>query len=131
MNNPKFRVYDKKKKEWLLGYKELGGFSLVGEIMLFEEWSNVLKERMEWLNELDIMQSTGLFDENGKEIFEGDVLNFKRGNWNKGIYCVFWEEQYAGFNPFCDYSDEYSVWHYPKDCEIIGNIWDNQELLNK
>ena len=44
MNDLKFRAYDNKAKEWLLGYEypNLGGFSMFGECMLMGEWSAIV-----------------------------------------------------------------------------------------
>ena len=73
-----------------------------------------------------IMQFSGLVDKNGKDIYEDDILSGKDhwayGNWKKAVgFCdgIFWP---LG-------SDDYS----PKatDCEIIGNIHENPELLNE
>jgi hypothetical protein len=127
MNNPKFRVYDKMKKEWLLGYKEMGGFSLIGEIMLFGEWARILEERMMWLNDLDIMQSTGLKDKNGKEIYEGDIVDGLYGV--SGGLQVVWNDHKWSF-----YSKRDDAFYSPIHWDIgivVGNIYDNPELLNK
>ena len=44
MREFKFRAWDNKTKEWLLGYElpNLGGFSMFGEAMLFGEWSAIV-----------------------------------------------------------------------------------------
>ena len=66
-----------------------------------------------------LMQSTGLTDKNGKEIFEGD---FVEGDGE--VDCVEWEDGQWRINPFCDI-----LFGYESDLKIIGNIFENPELL--
>ena len=78
-------------------------------------------------------QFTGLCDKNGKEIYEGDIIQdstFKdRGSY---IMAVEWEKEAASFVltrngwAFRHYFYESSN---PDDCEVIGNIHENPELL--
>jgi uncharacterized phage protein (TIGR01671 family) len=74
-----------------------------------------------------IMQYTGLKDKNGKEIYEGDIIE-SFGNWNKGIYVVNFYE--GGFQPFVD-SDDGMPYPHPEKCEVIGNKFENSELMEK
>lgn len=80
-----------------------------------------------------IMQFTGLHDKNGKEIYEGDMLNsLYRNDGCKGTYEVIWAE--AGFHARKHGEHQQrGVSIYPNDltrCEVIGNIWENPELLS-
>jgi uncharacterized phage protein (TIGR01671 family) len=74
----------------------------------------------------NLMQYTGLKDKNGKEVYEGDILSNQYG---KKDLVVFFENGFFGksktnqttYNPLCN--------GYLKNKEIIGNIYENPELL--
>lgn len=80
--------------------------------------------------DLVLMQSTGLVDKNGKEIFEGDILDYKG---RKAL--VRWHGSYASFiYRFVDELQKRNTEWKPlylayMKCEIIGNIYENPELL--
>lgn len=89
----------------------------------------------EWIvnNDIHLMQSTGLKDKNGKEIFEGDILACKTDDEVINVN-VFWDEEHALFmfeskkyneqEPLAELVENNT---YP--FEIIGNIYENPELL--
>ena len=73
-------------------------------------------------------QFTGLTDKNGKKIFEGDVVNFKTTAYFFKNCRINYESQFARF---CAIDNK--GYEYPMDKtfnnEIIGNVFDNPELL--
>ena len=138
----KFRAWDNCKKEWLLGYEypNLGGFSIDGECVLMGEWENVCTSFMfengnRKKDDLKLMQFTGLIDKNGKEIYEGDVVTYNRGigNWTGDRMTttheiVFNDEVFAFVMKYgSSYIKLRKHWNYIY--EVIGNIYENPELL--
>lgn len=112
----------------------------------------------EWIvnNDLVLMQSTGLTDKNGKEIFEGDILKFN-DEWNdycyegyidgsiEGINYVEVERETTCFSFGGTKTSDSSLFYLINDehlsfkeliedegfeFEIIGNIWEDGELLD-
>ena len=82
------------------------------------------------IDEEYLMQSTGLFDKNNKEIFEGDIVDYKG---RKAV--IKWHGSYASFiYRFVDeLKERVSEW-YPLflayyHFEIIGNIYENKDIL--
>uniref|UniRef100_A0A6M3LNN1 Putative YopX protein n=2 Tax=viral metagenome TaxID=1070528 RepID=A0A6M3LNN1_9ZZZZ len=81
---------------------------------------------------LELMQYTGLHDKNGKEVFEGDIVRLSNVNddGDEGKTCV---AVMRGFEATFDEIPD--GWYYPMGStaqahrEVIGNIYENQELL--
>ena len=126
MTIPKFRAWDKISKNMFPVMMIDFGQSYV----MIEEINGLWCERD--FDEIELMQSTGLIDEDGKEIFEGDILKTYDGElakvvWNKELAC--WEAEFL--DEIVDLSEVADVKSNRSDCEIVGNIYENPELLEE
>lgn len=74
-----------------------------------------------------LMQSTGLFDKNGKEIFEGDILGTKDGLLNGVV--EYRSDLGMWTNSLIRYNNFERLCSVANSREIIGNIYENPELL--
>ncbi len=79
-----------------------------------------------------LMQSTGLIDKSGEEIFEGDVLLTYDGELAK----VYWDDVLAGwFVNFiyetAELSEVADIQSNRSICAIVGNIYENPELMEE
>ena len=125
MREIKFRVWDTENKE-MLRVQELD----------FEDtfYGGRLSIRTEQYNDyfdiedMILMQYTGLHDKNGKEIYEGDIVKSffvdtdEAGNEIYKYYII--EVKYD--EVLCEYNIDKFM-----NLEVIGNIYDNKELLNE
>lgn len=78
------------------------------------------------LDDIELMQFTGLHDKNGKEIYESDVVYVTSEDENAFI---LWDKESARyiiqFTGWCADFDNF----YGKELEVIGNLYENSELL--
>ena len=129
-----------KFRAWNKGLRRM---SLVQELK-FERRNNIVvhTKNSGGMNDVNffIMQFTGLKDKNNKEIYEGDIVRVITDYFGKGIEndfigkIIYCEERMMfeidiikinigeGFSSSSDYEGE---------LEVIGNIYENPELLEK
>ena len=120
---PKFRAWDKVFKEMV----QVNALVLDEQVVkVTYKNGNVAKEDMK---EYELMQSTGLFDRNGKEVFVGDIVKCTRGCHHE----VYLEKEYGGTfiggMPAIYLKGLLSGYAWTEDEEIISNIYENPELL--
>jgi uncharacterized phage protein (TIGR01671 family) len=95
--------------------------------MSLTEYGNVEEIFDVYLNEVELMQCTGLKDRNGKEIYEGDI-----------VLCKIHDKEYMGL---VEYTNTYGFYYLSgmgrsdtelwgcNEKKVLGNIYDNPELM--
>lgn len=120
---PKFRA-------WNIESKEMLEHDFIVETVMWG--GNIVRDFSDVINGEDVfilMQSTGLTDKNGKEIFEGDIVQ-----QHSSKYEVKYDLLRGGWYPFATddgcgcCSDEVAIDDYS---EVIGNIHEHPHLLKE
>ena len=81
-------------------------------------------------DEIELMQSTGLRDKNGKEIFEGDIVKMAKDVYSDPTYYEVVRHR-GGAYRLESKQHGCELWLRHTDCEVVGNVYENQEYLKK
>lgn len=131
----KFRVWDKTRNELFTYINECGVKQLnfnqemaIESVELFEYLpSEIFVFKTLDIDDVELMQFTGIKDKNDVEIYEGDIVNFDKVEWggDNNIHVVTWDKTYGCW---CFGGGSISDMEFR---EVIGNIYENPELLEK
>jgi hypothetical protein len=119
-----YRAWDKKlKKMFEVSFidfdTKLIGLNIDLEVIIFD------------FEDVNLMQSTGLHDKNGKEVFVGDIIKCTRGCPHE----VYLEKEYGGTYvggmPAIYLKGIREGYAWTGAEEILGNIYENPELLEE
>ena len=78
--------------------------------------------------DLVLMQSTGLVDKNGKEIFEGDIVKMAKDVYSELTYYEVVRHRGGAYRLESN-QHGCELWLRHTDCEVVGNVYENRELL--
>lgn len=94
----------------------------------YEDWRAFEDGMSLNMSQCELMQYTGLKDANGVEIYEGDIVRCFRDGQSEVVFkkgCFGLETYRAIGNYYSTFNEVYGY------CEIIGNIYENPELLER
>ena len=123
---PKYRAWDSAKKEM---FKDTFAITESGQVVVVEQESVASSPDYVFVDHLVIMQSTGLADKNGKEIFEGDIVKMSKDVYSESTYYEV-VRHYGGAYRLESKQHGCELWLRHTDCEVVGNIYENKELLD-
>ena len=125
MREIKFRAWDKENEKMM----KVSSLHLENKEISVKENGTFHLFRMQ-----DLMQYTGLKDKNGKEIYEGDIVLIKldeTSTWHKTVVGF---KKGAFIADLIDKEDYVYIFHHGftgDDFEIIGNVYENKNLLEE
>lgn len=128
---PKFRAWDKRFSEFV------EDFFVSEDGKIYKKSTNTgygIAISRETSDKVILMQSTGLFDKNGKEIFEGDVVRMRnpRDRRQIGMFQVVRVANSPMLGLLCKKltTEIFNLYEHMRNYyEVKGNIYENPEFL--
>ena len=130
IENIKFRGKSKKTGEWLYGDLEYNRKKDIARIHSYDDEGEYIGQQEVYKE--TIGQFIGMTDKNENEIYEGDIIKTDEGLDISGYYEVSYDNGTTGFvcigkNAHCPLGVIEELF----DIVVVGNIYDNKELLMK
>lgn len=127
----KFRIWNGREMEYNITVGKFGTFYVnpeKGDGLNPNDTASLTPNTTKYSEGTPLMQFTGLLDKNGKEIYEYDILMTETDK----PMVITWSKKFASF---CISREGWAFQHWfgeacdPSRCEVIGNIYENPELL--
>ena len=122
---PKFRAWDKRFSEFV------EDFFVSEDGKIYKKSTDTgygIAISRETSDKIILMQSTGLKDKNDKEIFEGDIVKMSKDIYSEPTYYEV-VRHYGGAYRLESKQHGCELWLRHTDCEVVGNVYENRELL--
>ena len=132
MREIKFRAFRKNHKDYETGW------AVPNQVFEFSDANGFTEFGFDIPEDIVVMQFTGLLDKNGKEIYEGDIIDYEDegGIDENGRQTIGWDNEGAAFgrkylleNALEDEFSSICFSEVVTKSEVIGNIYENAELL--
>ena len=118
------------EEEWKYGYLiEDEGYSFIINKVIEANEQYITIGSWCPVNPETLGQSTGLFDKNDKEIFEGDIVKMYKDVYSEPTYYEI-VRHYGGAYRLESKQHGCELWLRHTDCEVVGNVYENKELLD-
>lgn len=131
---PKFRAWIKTEKH-MIETDDLLDIDYENEVVMTQQvyFENGLPDDRDLDNfvfeEIELMQSTDMADRDGKIIFEGDVVKMTKDVYSEPTYYEVVRHR-GGAYRLDSKQHGCELWLRHTDCEVVGNIYENKELLD-
>lgn len=114
----KFRIWDKEKKEMI-------PYTRVTSIQFWTDRVNIFARGCLFFKDIELMQYTGFKDKNGKEIYEGDIVELYDED---DFFKVEYQAEDARFILTTNTIVTDFGYYSHGEIEIVGNLCENPEL---
>ena len=129
MKDIKFRVWDNERNA-MLNSKSVDIDFFEGKIEITSDTIRYDEVYTDEIKDFESMQYIGLEDKNGREIYEGDIITITLDTGNVITGSVGMNNGQWSIKYYDRYYSLVSIWYEIKP-EVIGNIYENSELLER
>lgn len=114
----------------------LSGKDTIGTVVPFKHSNEEVTDEIDFASgqgytALKLMQYIGRKDKNGKEMYDKDIIKIEMYDDEYEYFVIRWNDDYCGYVLYYDADgyEEFNSWLDTSTFEIVGNTFENYELL--